>query len=99
MKRLFVAILERGPGYQLGRPLEAQHDWEPHRVFMTTLEDERFVVLGGPLEGSNEVLLIFHASSAEEIRTRLAPDPWHKQDLLRIARITPWDLRIGSLGL
>jgi len=43
------------------------------------------------------VLLIVNAGTAEEIRSRLAEDPWSRQDLLRIARITPWTLRLGSL--
>lgn len=98
MKRLFVVVLNRGAAYQTGRPLEAQQNWEAHRSFMNALERERFVVLGGPLEGTNDVLLISHANDPEEIRSRLAPDPWHEQGLLRIAQIAPWNLRIGSLN-
>ncbi len=97
MQRLFAVLLNRGAAYQTGRPLEAQQDWEAHRVFMNALEAERFVVLGGPLEGTQDVLLIFHTSDANEIRQRLAADPWHAKDLLRIVWITPWDLRLGSL--
>src|SRR5512146_2969609 len=99
MKRLFAVLLNRGPAYQVGHALEAQRDWEPHRSFMNALERERFVVLGGPLEGTNDVLLIFHATDPDEIRTRLAGDPWHQQELLRIAQIAPWDVRLGSLPL
>ena len=51
-----------------------------------------------PLEGSADVLLIVKADTADEIRSRLAEDPWSRNDLLRIARITPWTLRLGSLG-
>lgn len=98
MKRLFAVMLNRGAAYDLTRPLEMQKDWGPHRTFMNALERERFVVLGGPLEGTNDVLLIFQADDAEEIRTRLAKDPWHEQDLLRVARIEPWDLRLGSVN-
>lgn len=97
MKHLFVVVLGRGASYQNAHPLEAQKDWEEHRRFMNDLERERFVVLGGPLEGTNEVLLIFHATGPEEIRSRLADDPWHVHGLLQIERIVPWDLRIGSL--
>jgi uncharacterized protein YciI len=64
---------------------------------MDALVDDGMVVLGGPLEGTNEVLLIFRADSPDEIRQRLAPDPWHRMGLLEIARIMPWTLRLGRL--
>jgi uncharacterized protein YciI len=64
---------------------------------MNALAREEFVVLGGPLDGTPDVLLIVRAASADEIRARLAKDPWRVSDLLRISRITPWTLRLGSL--
>ncbi len=95
--RLFAVILQRGAAWRASEALEGQQEWEAHRSFMTALEEERFVVLGGPLEATSEVLLIFRAASPEEIASRLSADPWHKMDLLRISRIMPWNLRIGSL--
>jgi hypothetical protein len=56
------------------------------------------VVLGGPLEDTPEVLLIIRAETPEEIRSRLAADPWSGNGLLRITRVLPWTLRLGSLG-
>jgi uncharacterized protein YciI len=55
------------------------------------------VILGGPLEGTADVLLVMRAASAEDARGRLAADPWTVQDLLRVSRISPWTLRLGSL--
>jgi uncharacterized protein YciI len=95
--RLFAVILHHGAAWQVSEPLERQQEWDAHRSFMTALEEERFVVLGGPLGATSEVLLIFRAASPEEIASRLSADPWHKMDLLRISRIMPWNLRIGSL--
>jgi hypothetical protein len=97
MTRLFAVILQRGPAYRHNKPLEEQHDWEAHRVFMNDLVTAGFVVLGGPLEGTSEVLLIFRAASPEEIMNRWSEDPWAKLDLLRVSRIMPWDLRLGEL--
>jgi uncharacterized protein YciI len=77
--------------------LEEQEDWEAHRCFMNALEEEGFVMLGGPLEGTDEVLLILRATIPEEIVDRLSADPWHRRDLLRVSRVTPWELRLGSL--
>ena len=56
-----------------------------------------FVLLGGPLEGTPNVLLIVHAEEAEDIRSRLAADCWARNDLLRTAEVAPWTLRLGSL--
>jgi hypothetical protein len=94
---LFAVILNRGSAWDASQPLEGQVEWEPHRVFMNALEQAGFVALGGPLEGTNEVLLICRAASPEEIADRLAPDPWHKMGLLQINRITPWQLRLGRI--
>ena len=47
--------------------------------------------------GTNERLFAVRATSADEIRERLAADPWSRMDLLRVSRIVPWTLRIGSL--
>jgi uncharacterized protein YciI len=95
--RLFAVIRTRGAAWEPSRPLEQQPEWEPHRVFMNSLVADGFVVLGGPLEGTPDVLLIVRARSADEVANRLAEDPWTASGLLRISRITPWRLRLGSL--
>ena len=97
MANLFAVMLNRGAAYRHGQPLESQPEWDAHAKFMDALVDEGLVKLGGPLEGTNEVLLIFRAQSEDEIRQRLAPDPWHRMGLLEIARILPWTLRLGQL--
>jgi uncharacterized protein YciI len=94
---LFAVIRTRGGAWQPGLPLESQPDWGAHASFMNALQKEGFVVIGGPLEDSPDVLLIVLANSPEEIIERFAADPWTGQDLLRISRISPWTLRLGSL--
>ena len=72
-------------------------DWAPHASFMNSLAKEGFVILGGPLEGTSDVLLVVRATTPDEVRSRLAEDPWAGKDLLRITRVAPWTLRLGSL--
>jgi uncharacterized protein YciI len=96
--QLFAVMRSRGPAWQDSRPLESQANWAGHAAFMNALAKEGFVVLGGPLEGTSDVLLIIRANTADEIRSRLEADPWTSNDLLRVTRITPWTLRLGSLG-
>lgn len=65
---------------------------------MDGLYEEGFIALAGPLEETPDVLLIVRANDAAEVAERFAADPWSKTDLLRIARIAPWTIRLGSLS-
>ena len=97
MPQLFAVIRTRGPAFEPSRPLEAQADWAAHAAFMNGLVRDGSVILGGPLEGTADVLLVMRAASAADARDRLAADPWTVQDLLRVSWISRWALRLGSL--
>ena len=94
--KLFAVIRTHGDAWQHSLPLEGQEKWDEHAAFMNSLKKDGFVVLGGPLDGTPDVLLVIRANSADEIVDRLRGDPW-TTDLLRLSRITPWTLRLGSL--
>jgi hypothetical protein len=98
MKPLFAVIRSRGRAWQDSRPLEGQQDWDAHAAFMNALQSEGFVVLGGPLEGTRDALIIVRADTPDEIVDRLSTDPWTGRDLLRTSLIAPWTLRLGSLA-
>jgi hypothetical protein len=95
--RLFAVIRTRGAAWQPALPLEHQQNWVGHAAFMNALQKDGFVALGGPLEGTSDALLAVRAASPDEIMARLAEDPWTRQDLLRVTRIAPWAIRLGSL--
>ena len=97
MLQLFAVTRAFGPAWTPSLPLEQQQDWRTHADFMSALEAEGFLLLGGPLVGTSEVLLIIRASDEETIQARLAADCWAVKDLLRVTRIVPWNLRLGSL--
>lgn len=97
MKRLYAVSLTHGDPWQPALPLESQEAWDAHAAFMDALVEEGFVLLGGPLEGTSDVLLIIRAASTGEITERLAADPWAKNGLLRVIGVTPWILRLGKL--
>ena len=65
---------------------------------LNALAKEGFVILGGPLESTSDVLLVIRAKTPDEVRSRLAEDPWARKDLLRITQVAPWTLRLGSLA-
>lgn len=98
MTHLFATIRARGPRWDHTRALEKQEGWQDHAAFMNALDREGFVVLGGPLEKSGDTLLVFRATDENEIRDRLALDPWG-EDMLILVRIEPWSLRLGERRL
>ena len=77
--------------------MEEQDEWHSHVVFMNALHRDGFIVLGGPLDGTPDVLLIARANDEDEIRARLAEDCWTRNGLLAIRQIVPWALRLGKL--
>jgi uncharacterized protein YciI len=98
MPRLFAVTVSRGPAWQGSSPIDDQPGFPAHAEFMDRLVDEGFVALGGPLEGSPDVLLIVRGDDREEIAKRFAADPWHRDGLLVVKHIWPWRIRLGSLA-
>jgi hypothetical protein len=62
---------------------------------MDGLVDDGFVVLGGPLADEVRVAHAVEAASADDVRARLAEDPWHGTHL-EIEAIEPWTIRLDG---
>ena len=91
----FAVIREAGPGWQDGGIYE-QPGVAEHATFMNALADSGFVLLAGPLAGTEHgrvrVLLIVNASEEDEIHRQLADDPWFPTELLTTTSIEPWQI-------
>jgi uncharacterized protein YciI len=87
----------KGPAWDRSRGRREQPGWDEHAAFMDALEEEGFVVLGGPIgEGEGEnTLLVVDAEDEAAVRARLAEDPW-AGDLLRIESVRPWSVWLRS---
>jgi hypothetical protein len=96
--RLFAVIRSQGPAWDHTRPMEEQADWDAHAAFMDGLVDEGFVAVGGPLEGTTDVLLVVRASDGAEVAERLGVDPWVQNGLLMLRQTAPWWIRLGALA-
>ncbi len=94
--RYFAVTRERGPAWDASRSMAEQARWAEHAAFMNGLVGEGFVVLGGPLGDGREVLLIVDAETEEAVRAGLADDPWAEIELLRVTRVVPWRILLGS---
>ena len=84
-----VEEVRGGERWDWSRGFREQEGWDEHAVYMDALAEDGFVVLGGPLDERN-VLLVVEAESEEAIRDRLAADPWIGSGMLAIERIRPW---------
>jgi len=95
---LYAVRERRGGPWDWNRGLREQGGFGEHARFMDDLVESGFVVLGGPLEGDREVLLIIEAESVDAIRERLAEDPWAMSGMLRPARIERWTVLLDGRG-
>ena len=91
----FVIERRTGPHWDPERPLEEQSGWIEHAEFMDGLVDDGFVVLGGPLADELRVILVVDATSEDEVRTRLARDPWSGSHLV-VESVDAWTIRLDG---
>jgi uncharacterized protein YciI len=77
--------------------MREQAGWDEHAKYMDDLFDAGFVLFAGPLEGDREVLWIVNAESEEQIRGRMAQDPWAANGMLRPELIERWTVVLDAL--
>jgi uncharacterized protein YciI len=63
---------------------------------MGGLVDDGFIILGGPAGDGGETLHVVEAADENEVRARLAQDPWAPAGLLQVGTIEPWALWLDS---
>jgi uncharacterized protein YciI len=95
----FAVIREAGPGWHEGG-IHEQPAVEEHAAFMGGLADCGFVLFAGPLAGTERgrvrALLIVNAEDEEDVRRRLADDPWIPTEQLVTTRIEQWAILVGA---
>jgi uncharacterized protein YciI len=89
---VFALSTVHGPGWDDTRPIRKQQAWDKHAAFMDGLVDDGFIILGGPVGDGQQTLHAVEAADEDEIRARLALDPWASAGLLRVGPIEPWAL-------
>jgi uncharacterized protein YciI len=96
---LFAVIRQAGPAWADGG-ISAQLGERDHAAFMNALADDGFLLLAGPVAGTEEgrlrVLLIMEAQDEAAIRRRLAEDPWAISERLQISSVEPWIVFVGA---
>jgi hypothetical protein len=84
---LYAVRERRGGPWDWNLDLREQKGFDEHARFMNGLVESGFVVLGGPLEGDREVLLIVDAPGEDAIRERFAQDLWITNGMLTLTSI------------
>jgi uncharacterized protein YciI len=92
----FAVRLVHGPGWDSSRRIRDQDDWDEHAAFMDGLVDDGFIILGGPVGDGEQTLHVVQAADEDQVRARLARDPWASAGLLRIGTIERWALWLDS---
>ena len=93
---MFLVTLHRsGPDWDPAKPLEEQSGWDEHASFMNGLVDDGLIVLGGPLSDEYRVVHAVEADSEEDVRARLARDPWSGTHLV-VDTVEPWTIRLDG---
>lgn len=92
----FAVRLVHGPGWDPSRQIRDQEGWGEHAAFMDALVEDGFVILGGPVGDGEQTLHVVEAADENDVRARLAEDPWALAGLLRIGTIEPWALWLDS---
>lgn len=88
----FAVTLLRGPSWDQSRGIREQRGWDAHAAFMDGLVEDGFILLGGPVGDRRQTLHVVAAADEQEVRRRLAEDPWARAELLAIGSIEPWEL-------
>jgi uncharacterized protein YciI len=89
VRTLFLVTEVQGGPWDWSKGLREQQGWDEHASFMDRLVEDGFVVLGGPLD-ERDVLLVVDAASEEALRERFAADPWIENGMLTITSVRPW---------
>ena len=95
-RELYLVRVERGGPWDWSRDMREQRQWDEHASFMNGLVDDGFIVLGGVLGDEVRTAHAVEAGSEDEVRQRLAQDPWSGSHLV-VDSIDLWTIRLQRL--
>jgi len=94
----FVVLSRAGANRDLTTGSREPAYWDEHGAFVDALVEEGFIVLGGPLTDEGGALLVVRAASEDEVRAKVAADPWYAHGILALERIARWEIFIDRRG-
>jgi uncharacterized protein YciI len=88
----FALTTVHGPAWDDTRGIREQDGWTEHADFMDALVADGLILLGGPLGSGEQTLHVVEARDEDEVRRRMAEDPWARAGLLAVGSVQPWAL-------
>jgi hypothetical protein len=88
----FFCTLIHGPAWDDARGIREQDGWHEHAAFMDRLVDDGLIVVGGPVGTGEYTAHLIEAADQEQVRARLAEDPWAQDSHLAVGSLQPWSL-------
>lgn len=95
MRELFLVYQEHGGPWDWSKGLREQALFDEHARFLDDLVEDGVVVLGGPID-ERDVLLVVDAATADAARAHFADDPWIKNGMVAITAIRPWQVLVDG---
>jgi uncharacterized protein len=95
---LYVVVSTAGDRRDLSISTREQPFWDEHAEFIDALVADGFIVLGGPFPDEGGAMIVVRAESEADVHARLEPDPWYRNNILRLAGVHRWDMFIQELG-
>jgi len=92
----YVVTLEQGEHWDARFPMHQQQHWDEHARLMDAFVDDGFIILGGPLDGEERILLVINAESRQAIEARFVADPWISTGVRRIAKVERWEILLNA---
>ncbi|MBO9604232.1 MAG: hypothetical protein J7496_17170 [Novosphingobium sp.] len=96
MKKTFAAIVKRTEAWDHSKEAHEQEGFEHHAAFVARLDADNFIAMAGLMQPSEDVLFVFFADSEEEVRARMAEDPWQQDGHAKLVRVEEVTFRIGA---
>jgi uncharacterized protein YciI len=96
MRNLFAVTRTRGRAWDPRKHMRSQAEWEEHAAFMDNLAAGGFVLLGGPLLGSSDILLVIDAADESAVNAALADDPWSRSGILETKNVRTWQILLEA---
>jgi uncharacterized protein YciI len=86
----FAVRMVHGPAWDARREIREQDDWDSHAAFMDRLVDDGFLIVGGPVGHDHGALHLVESADEQDVRARLAEDPWARSGILCVGSVEPW---------
>lgn len=94
----YVIRVERGGPWDWSRDMRKQDGWDDHAAYMDAILEDGFLLMAGPLEGDRYTLWLVEAESEDQIRRRMAEDPWAANGMLRPVQIERWTIVMDAFA-